>query len=106
MQSIDETIQLIQIGEASGSSSLTGVCSPELAEAPWNFDGGAPSYGPGASMGDIAPAGTPRQGTLPQEYRRCSKEELDLRRESRRMTGEMNSPTISSDAISTQPLVE
>jgi serine/threonine protein kinase len=32
--------------------------------------------------------------------------QLDLRRESRRMTGEMNSPTISSDAISTQPLVE
>jgi len=32
--------------------------------------------------------------------------QLDLRRESRRMTGEMNAPTISSDTISTQPLVE
>ncbi len=32
--------------------------------------------------------------------------QLDLRRESRRMTGEMNSPTISSEAIRTRPLVE
>jgi serine/threonine protein kinase len=32
--------------------------------------------------------------------------QLDLRRESRRMTGEMNPPTISSEAIRTRPLVE
>jgi serine/threonine protein kinase len=32
--------------------------------------------------------------------------QLDLRRESRRMTGEMNSPAISSDSIETQPLGE
>lgn len=32
--------------------------------------------------------------------------QLDLRRESRRMTGEMNPPAISSESIVTQPLVE
>jgi serine/threonine protein kinase len=32
--------------------------------------------------------------------------QLDLRRESMRMTGEMNSPAISSESIQTQPLVE
>jgi quinolinate synthase len=30
-------------------------------------------------MADILPAGAPHQGTLPQEYRQASKEELDLR---------------------------
>jgi quinolinate synthase len=77
--SIDETIQLIRIGEPLGSSSPKTVCSPELADGPWNFDEAAPGYGPGASMADILPAGTPRQPTLPQEYRLASKGELDLR---------------------------
>jgi quinolinate synthase len=79
MGSIDETIQLIRIGEPRGSSSQTAVCSPALAESPWTFDEAASGYGPGASMADIIPSGAPRQGTLPQEYRQASKEELDLR---------------------------
>jgi quinolinate synthase len=79
MGSIDETIQLIRIGEPLGSSSQTAVCSPALADSPWSFDEAGPGYGPGASMADIIPAGAPRQGTLPQEYRQASKQELDLR---------------------------
>jgi quinolinate synthase len=89
MGSIDETIQLIRIGEPRGSSSQTAVCSPALAESPWSFDEAVPGYGPGASMADIIPAGAPRQGTLPQEYRQASKEELDLRiRSAKRSLGE------------------
>jgi quinolinate synthase len=89
MGSIDETIQLIRIGEPLGSSSQTAVCSPALADSPWSFDDAAPGYGPGASMADIIPAGAPRQGTLPQEYRQASKQELDLRiRSARQSLGE------------------
>jgi quinolinate synthase len=89
MGSIDETIQLIRIGEPLGSSSQTALCSPALADSPWSFDEAAPGYGPGASMADIIPAGAPRQGTLPQEYRQASKQELDLRiRSARQSLGE------------------
>jgi quinolinate synthase len=89
MGSIDETIQLIRIGEPLGSSSQTAVCSPALADSPWSFDEAAPGYGPGASMADTIPAGAPRQGTLPQEYRQASKQELDLRiRSARQSLGE------------------
>ena len=38
-----------------------------------------PDYGPGASMQDIAPAATPRQGALPEEYRLAGDEELEGR---------------------------
>jgi quinolinate synthase len=72
--SVDTTIQLIQIGEQQGTT-----CSSSLAEAPWNFDGGAPWYGPGASMADIIPAQSPRQPGLPAEYRNASAAEIDLR---------------------------
>jgi len=86
---VDETIQLIRIGELAGSGSEPAVCSPELADSPWNFDAGDPGYGPGASMRDVAPPNTLRQGSLPEEYRRCSKEELDLRiREAKHSLGE------------------
>ena len=78
VQSIDDAIQLIHIGEQPGNK-LTGVCSSGLAEKPWDFDQAAPGYGPGASMTDVIPSGAPRQGILPQEYRQASKEELDLR---------------------------
>lgn len=77
MQSIDDAIQLIHIGEQPGEN-LTSVCSSALAEKPWVMDA-EPGYGPGASMHDSIPTGAPRQGTLPQEYRQASKEELDLR---------------------------
>jgi len=78
VQSIDDAIQLIHIGEQPGNKSTT-VCSSGLAEKPWEFDQGAPGYGPGASMADAIPTGSPRQGILPQEYRQASKDELDLR---------------------------
>jgi quinolinate synthase len=82
--SVDDTIQLIRIGERpSGTSSslpsATGVCSTALADEPWLFDTQHPSYGPGASMYDTLPANSPRQGFLPREYRQASKAELDQR---------------------------
>jgi quinolinate synthase len=79
MSSVDAMIQLIRIGERQGAAQPQSVCSTALADAPWAFDAGAPGYGPGASMGDVAPATTPRQGVLPQEYRQASAAELDLR---------------------------
>jgi quinolinate synthase len=77
VQSIDEAIQLIHIGEQPGNR-LTSTCSAGLAEEPWKLDG-EPGYGPGASIADSIPSGAPRQGVLPDDYRRASKEELDLR---------------------------
>ena len=55
------------------------TCAPELADGPWTFDLGTPSYGPGASMGDIIPTGSPRQGQLPTEYQQASNDELHER---------------------------
>jgi len=55
------------------------TCAPELADGPWTFDLGVPGYGPGASMGDVLPTGSPRQGQLPTEYQRASNEELHER---------------------------
>jgi quinolinate synthase len=72
--SVDSTIQLIRIGEQPGGST----CSSALADAPWQIDAD-PGYGPGASMADAVPVGTPRQGIIPREYRNASAAELDLR---------------------------
>ena len=85
MTSVDGTIQLIRIDEQSGDSqrAQTGgvgrVCDPALADSPWVFDTLPPSYGPGASAGDMIPQTASRQGVLPQEYRNASAAELDLR---------------------------
>jgi quinolinate synthase len=75
--SVDETIQLIQIGGQPGAVAAT--CSSALADAPWELDAGPQSYGPGASMWDVLPSDAPKQGALPREYREASREELDLR---------------------------
>ncbi len=72
--SVDRVIQLIASGESTGSS-----CSPDLVKGPWEFDAGPTAYGPGSSMGDVIPTGSPRQGTLPSEYKTASDEELDAR---------------------------
>ncbi|WP_051973444.1 quinolinate synthase NadA [Cryobacterium sp. MLB-32] len=72
--SVDRTIQLIGTGAVSGST-----CSPDLATAPWEFDAAEPGYGPGSSMGDVIPTGSPRQGELPESYRRATPDELDAR---------------------------
>ncbi|MET0976891.1 MAG: quinolinate synthase NadA [Leifsonia sp.] len=72
--SVDRTIRLVQSGRTTGST-----CSPELAAGPWEFDLGAPGYGPGSSMGDVIPVGSPRQGELPAVYRTASADELDAR---------------------------
>jgi len=78
MTSVDTTIQLLTReqgeGEAAGST-----CTPDLALEPWTFDAGLPNYGPGASMTDVIPTGSPVQGRLPAEYTTASADELDAR---------------------------
>ncbi|MEY4423604.1 MAG: hypothetical protein RLZZ258_707 [Actinomycetota bacterium] len=72
--SVNQRIQLIVKGQTSEST-----CSPSLAKGPWEFDGGPVAYGPGASSGDLIPAGSPRQGALPEEYKIATDEELRQR---------------------------
>ncbi|KQR19228.1 quinolinate synthetase [Agreia sp. Leaf335] len=78
MTSVDTTIQLLTREEAAGSAA-SSTCTPELALQPWAFDAGVPNYGPGASMTDVIPTGSPVQGRLPAEYTTASADELDAR---------------------------
>ncbi|MEJ1155864.1 quinolinate synthase NadA [Microbacterium marmarense] len=71
--SVDHAIQAIVTGEAVGET-----CNTDLAAGPWDFDG-RPGYGPGSSMGDVIPTGSPRQGELPLQYREASEDELNER---------------------------
>ncbi|MCP2637871.1 quinolinate synthase NadA [Microbacterium sp. HD4P20] len=71
--SVDHAIQAIVAG-----ASIAETCSTDLAVGPWDFDT-RPGYGPGSSMGDVIPTGSPRQGELPREYRDASEDELDGR---------------------------
>ena len=71
--SVDREIQAIVAG-----ASTAETCNTDLAAGPWNFDA-RPGYGPGSSMGDVIPTGSPRQGELPAEYREASDDELDAR---------------------------
>ncbi len=72
MSSVDTQIKSIVSGITNG-----GVCTTELAEGPWVFDAQPlNSYGPGSSMGDIIPTGSPRQGMLPLEYQQATNEQL------------------------------
>ncbi|MGV1034671.1 MAG: quinolinate synthase NadA [Microbacteriaceae bacterium] len=71
--SVDRLIELITAGTANGST-----CTPDLAAGPWVADT-VPGYGPGSSMGDVIPVGSPRQGALPAEYREASDDELHAR---------------------------
>lgn len=68
--SIDHAIQAIVAG-----ASTAETCNTDLASGPWDFDI-RPGYGPGSSMGDVIPTGSPRQGELPREYRDASEAEL------------------------------
>ncbi|WP_458115239.1 quinolinate synthase NadA [Arthrobacter sp. D2-10] len=85
MTSINTAIQLLTREDAERSAATQGsTCSPDLARGPWEFDMPAtpdqgPDYGPGASMLDTAPAATPRQGALPEEYRLADDAELEAR---------------------------
>ncbi|MDX2375772.1 quinolinate synthase NadA [Microbacterium sp. LRZ72] len=71
--SVDHEIQAIVAGESSGET-----CNTDLAAGPWDFDT-RPGYGPGSSMGDVIPAGAPRQGELPRAYREADEEQLHER---------------------------
>src|SRR6188768_3071264 len=71
--SVDHAIQAIVAG-----ASTAETCNTDLAAGPWDFDI-RPGYGPGASMGDVIPTGSPRQGELPQAYRDATPDQLDAR---------------------------
>ncbi|MDO8382085.1 MAG: quinolinate synthase, partial [Microbacterium sp.] len=71
--SVDHEIQRITAGLSDAET-----CNTDLAAGPWNFDG-RPGYGPGSSMGDVIPAGSPRQGELPAAYREASEADLHER---------------------------
>lgn len=71
--SVDRLIQLITAHKVEGET-----CTPELADGPWVADT-QPGYGPGSSMGDVIPTGSPRQGALPALYREASDQELHAR---------------------------
>ncbi|MFJ6679073.1 quinolinate synthase NadA [Microbacterium sp. NPDC091382] len=71
--SVDHEIQAIVSGEV-----VAETCNTDLAAAPWTFDS-RPGYGPGSSMGDVIPAGAPRQGQLPAEYREADEADLAAR---------------------------
>ncbi|MHA7222708.1 quinolinate synthase NadA [Arthrobacter sp. RHLT1-20] len=88
MSSVNTAIQLITREQATSNSAkgraTSSTCSPALARGPWDYDlaealAGVPAYGPGASVGDAAPASTPRQGQLPEEYKIAGDAELDAR---------------------------
>ena len=70
---LDTTIRAITNGEAPGET-----CTPDLAKGPWEFDE-TPGYGPGSSMLDVIPTGSPRQGALPAAYQDASPEDLHRR---------------------------
>lgn len=76
MSSVNTAVQLITREEAEKGLSRAGsTCSPALARGPWEYDlaealAGEPAYGPGASSSDVAPKATPRQGQLPEEYKK------------------------------------
>ncbi|MGG5751776.1 quinolinate synthase NadA [Zafaria sp. Z1313] len=80
MTSVNVTIQALSGRPAEGAvlTRPLGTCTTTLASPPWDFDA-SPGYGPGASMGDAAPADTPRQGGIPSAYREATDEELDAR---------------------------
>ncbi|MBN9153143.1 MAG: quinolinate synthase NadA [Microbacterium sp.] len=81
--SVDHEIQAIVSG-----LSTAATCTTDLAAGPWDFDI-RPGYGPGSSMGDVIPTGSPRQGELPLEYREASEEELaDRIRAAKRTLGD------------------
>ncbi len=86
MSSVNTAIQLItreQAEKAATAGKAAGsTCSPDLARGPWDYDlaealAGTPAYGPGASIADVAPAATPRQGQLPDKYKNAGDAELD-----------------------------
>ncbi|ABM08016.1 quinolinate synthase NadA [Paenarthrobacter aurescens] len=85
MSSVNTAVQLITREEAEKGLSRAGsTCSPALARGPWEYDlaeslAGEPAYGPGASSDDVAPKATPRQGQLPEEYKKATDAELDVR---------------------------
>lgn len=61
------------------SGAKENVCAPEVLLPPWVGADPFVGYGPGSSMSDPIPTGSPRQGAIPQEYRDASDEELDAR---------------------------
>ena len=78
--SVARAIRLISTGAQTGET-----CGDDLARPTWGFDA-EPGYGPGASVADAIPGGSPRQGPIPAEYREASDAELEARIEAARAT--------------------
>ncbi|MGP5163729.1 quinolinate synthase NadA [Arthrobacter rhombi] len=78
MTSVNSTIQQLSLTPV-GDGADSGVCTTDLVKSPWDLDTGLPSYGPGSSMDDVAPADTPQQGVIPEKYRNADDAELDAR---------------------------
>ena len=74
LASVNDQIQLIVHGQSEKTT-----CNSDLSQGPWQFDEGALTYGPGASIEDIIPENSPRQGALPEEYKTASNAELHER---------------------------
>ncbi len=79
MNASSSTLEFPVSDPLSYTAPVASTCSSGLSAAPWTFDGGVHTYGPGASLLDIIPSAAPRQGELPDEYRRASASDLDLR---------------------------
>ncbi|MEN9955881.1 MAG: hypothetical protein RLY34_688 [Actinomycetota bacterium] len=79
--SVNERIQLIVKGQSEETT-----CSPSLAKGPWEFDSGPVTYGPGASSDDVIPTSSPKQGTLPEEYKLATDDQLHERIRSAKKT--------------------
>ena len=58
------------IGTAPG-----GSCAPGFADGPWTIDLENHGHGPGSSVGDAIPTGSPRQGQVPVDDQDASDEE-------------------------------
>lgn len=74
MTSINLGANLLQ-----SSAKDPAVCAPEVLLPPWVGADPYVGYGPGSSMSDPIPVGSPRQGAIPAEYRDATDEELDNR---------------------------
>ncbi len=82
MTSVDQLItgKPINLRTVGTATTKIATCDADLATAPWEIDARpADTYGPGASVLDTIPLGTPRQDRLPEEYTRASADELDAR---------------------------
>jgi len=79
MTSVNDLIQATARRNLSIDLQVVDTCDSQLATDPWIIDGHAPGYGPGASVEDPLPAGSPVQRRLPEAYSQATAEQLEAR---------------------------